>query len=446
MVTKHLVCARAPHGNTKMHNLDLFTTNIPNEMPNVRRLPVSADSSAYNQPDALFAHAKIMMVDQDKDAIDHVEQSLAKVGIADFQASLDPHSVTNLIGYHQPDVVLVDLKEGFEILRWMRRHAYLEAVGVIILADKLNSDEKLAALELGASAFLTKPVHPTELILSIRNIIASKAYHDHLSYESNRLECEVRQRMLELVEARNEAEEARQEALQCLARAAEFRDDDTGNHVLRVGRYARIVAEHLGWRAEEVDVLEQAAQLHDVGKIGISDTILLKPGKLTSEEFDTMKRHCEFGSKIIMPMSDDQWDDLILNPSNTQEFLKESNAPVMKMAALIAQTHHEKWDGSGYPRGLKGEEIPLVGRITAIADVFDAISSERPYKKAFPIGKCLKIIQEGRGTHFDPVIVDAFFDCCDQIMKIHASMADSSHTPEKTDDDEPGPSGNQPDG
>ena len=306
----------------------------------------------------------------------------------------------------------------------MRRHAYLEAVGVIIVANELDSDEKLAALQLGASAFLTKPVHPTELILSIRNIIASKAYHDHLSYESNRLEGEVRQRMLELVDARNDAEVARQEALKCLARAAEFRDDDTGNHVFRVGKYTRVIAEHLGWEPSEVSILEQAAQLHDVGKIGVSDTILLKPGRLTKEEFDAMKLHCEYGSKIILPMSDDQWDDLIHDPANTARFLSDTNDIVMKMAALIAQTHHEKWDGSGYPRGLKGEEIPIVGRITAIADVFDALSSKRPYKEAFPIGKCLKIIKEGRGNHFDPAIVDAFFDCCDQIVEILNSLAD----------------------
>ena len=401
-----------------MHHPDLFSTGFVQPNPPVRRLPVQGDESAFNQSDALFAHAKIMMVDRDRNAIDQVEQTLTQVGITDFEASLDAHSATNLIAYHQPDVVLIDLNDGFDILRWMRRHAYLEAVGVIIVANELDSDEKLAALQLGASAFLTKPVHPTELILSIRNIIASKAYHDHLSYESNRLEGEVRQRMLELVDARNDAEVARQEALKCLARAAEFRDDDTGNHVFRVGKYTRVIAEHLGWEPSEVSILEQAAQLHDVGKIGVSDTILLKPGRLTKEEFDAMKLHCEYGSKIILPMSDDQWDDLIHDPANTARFLSDTNDIVMKMAALIAQTHHEKWDGSGYPRGLKGEEIPIVGRITAIADVFDALSSKRPYKEAFPIGKCLKIIKEGRGNHFDPAIVDAFFDCCDQIVEI----------------------------
>jgi putative two-component system response regulator len=164
--------------------------------------------------------------------------------------------------------------------------------------------------------------------------------------------------------------------------------------------------------------------LHDVGKIGVSDTILLKPGKLTAEELEQMQHHCEYGGNIIAPMTDAEWGELLGQPNRTFEIIGNSSAPLMRLAALIALTHHEKWDGTGYPFGLHGEQIPLVGRITAIADVFDALSSERPYKEAFSVEKCFSIIREGRGNHFDPAVLDAFFDAEDEILAIKESLSD----------------------
>jgi putative two-component system response regulator len=202
-----------------------------------------------------------------------------------------------------------------------------------------------------------------------------------------------------------------------LARAAEFRDDATGQHVVRVGRYAGVLSRELGIDAKRAATIEQAAQLHDVGKIGIPDSILSKPGKLTAEEYDFIKRHCEFGLRIIQPMLDQESCEV---PTTIVD--DDSALTILETAAIIARTHHEKWDGSGYPEGLSGEQIPLEGRITAVADVFDAISSARPYKDAFPNEKCIQIIEEGRGSHFDPAVVDAFLNRLGDILEIKQSL------------------------
>lgn len=410
-----------------VHKLNRFSVSTTNDLE-TQRLEKIGETYAPNSrrvvSDPVLENARVMMVDRDTSVLDHLEACLKDSGIVDIQSCFDPEEAAHLIGFLTPDIVLVDAVGGIELLRFIRRSASLQSVGVIISADEIDPEQKLAALELGASAFLPRPIHSYELVLSIRNIIASKAYHDHLSVESNRLESEVRHQIVELEAARMDAEEARQRALQCLARAAEFRDDDTSHHVLRVGRYAALVASRFDFDQAQIALLEQAAQLHDVGKIGVSDTILLKPGKLTDDEFEKMRHHCEYGSNIILPMTACEWSELLCEPERTFEIVNQSGAPVMMLGALISRTHHEKWDGSGYPYGLQGTEIPLVGRITAIADVFDALSSARPYKEAFSIEKCFRIIREGRGSHFDPAVVDAFFDAEEEILSIKSSLAD----------------------
>jgi putative two-component system response regulator len=270
----------------------------------------------------------------------------------------------------------------------------------LILTSTTDTETKVKALNLGANDFLHKPVNSSELLARVRNTLMAKAHVDLLSGYSEKLELEVQIRTAELVASRREA-------IQCLARAAEMRDDKTGQHVIRVGRYAAIIASELGFSQEQIVDLEHAAQLHDVGKIGVPDAILNKPDKLTAEEFEKIKTHCQAGSRIIR--DDSRMEPLEDSSSPVGEFLGECSSPVMRLAALVAESHHEKWDGSGYPRGLAGEEIPIEGRITAVCDVFDAVSTSRPYKKAYPLEKCFKIIAEGRGTHFDPTIVDAFF-------------------------------------
>ena len=390
----------------------------------------SAESAAQtrqlNNADSILENSRIMIVDHEIQQLDHIEGCLRSFDVLDIQSCFDAEVAFHLIGYQRPDIVLIEASEAIELLRLIRPVASLQTVGVIITSDKSEPADKLAALQLGASAFLSRPINPLELILSIRNILSAKAFHDHLATESSRLENEVRQRIIELEVARNDAEQARERALQCLARAAEFRDDDTSHHVLRVGKYAKTIGTRFDLNPYQLELLEQAAQLHDVGKIGISDTILLKPGKLTDEEFEQMRQHCLYGSNIIYPMSDDEWELLLGEPELVLDIVSNSNAPVMQLGALIARTHHEKWDGSGYPVGLSGKQIPLVSRITAVADVFDALSNERPYKRAFSIEKCFEIISEGRGSHFDPAVVDAFFDAKDAILSIKGSLADQS--------------------
>jgi putative two-component system response regulator len=278
------------------------------------------------------------------------------------------------------------------------------------LTASTDSNTKLQSLRLGTSDFLAKPVDPCELLLRLRNVLAAKSHRDHLARYSAELADQVALRTRQLAASRGRI-------IQCLARAAEFRDDATGQHVVRVGRYAGVLARELGIDERRATTIEQAAQLHDVGKIGIPDSILSKPGKLTTEEYDFIKRHCEFGLRIIQPMLDQgTFDDEDVSAED------DSALTILETAAIIAGTHHEKWDGSGYPNGLVGNDIPLEGRITAVADVYDAISSARPYKEAFPTEKCVKIIVEGRGSHFDPDVVDAFLNRVDDILEIKHSL------------------------
>jgi putative two-component system response regulator len=194
---------------------------------------------------------------------------------------------------------------------------------------------------------------------------------------------------------------------------------------MRVGRFVGIIARELGMSDEIVELLEEASLLHDVGKLGIPDAILLKPGKLTDEEYEAMRQHCAFGRRIIQPSSDSAWQRF--GTRSQLELIEPGNATawLIPVAATIAQTHHEHWDGGGYPLGLRGEEIPIEGRITAVADVFDALSSKRPYKEAYAPDKVIDILQRGRGTHFDPTILDAFLRRSDAVMQVQIDLSDS---------------------
>lgn len=202
-----------------------------------------------------------------------------------------------------------------------------------------------------------------------------------------------------------------------------MRDNDTGNHVIRVGRFSGVIAKNLGFSAHYVKDIELAAQLHDVGKIAIPDAILLKPGKLDPHEFELIKSHVKHGRNIIEPCISD--DAAVLGTHAEWGCdTPHDGSGLMRLAATIVQTHHEKYDGSGYPLGLAGEEIPIEGRITAVADVFDALSSQRSYKRALPQEKCFEILAEGRGKHFDPRVLDAFFAGAAEITKIQVEFMD----------------------
>ncbi len=365
----------------------------------------------------------ILIVDDEPLNMEVVRRYLEIGGYRNLISTDHAGQALPLMGLNRPDLVLLDIHmpeiNGLQILAAIRSDESLCRTPVIILTGSSDPDTKLIALQAGATDLLPKPVHSEELLARLGNVLKVKAYQDRLYRHSEELEEAVRRRTSEL-------EASRLDVIHCLARAAEFRDDDTGQHVIRVGRYARVIAERLGFSQRELDIIEPAAQLHDVGKIGIADAILLKPGKLTPEEFEMMQKHCGFGKKIAEPVSD---RDAVLLRNHTDigaRIMNTGSSPILEMARRIALTHHERWDGTGYPLGLAGEDIPLEGRITAVADVFDALSSKRPYKPAFPLQKCFAIMAEGRGTQFDPEILDAFFDRRDDIIQVQINSADTN--------------------
>ena len=365
--------------------------------------------------------AKIMIVDDEPLNVMTFRQHLKTEGYRNFVTTEDPRQALVLLRDERPDVLLLDIHmpeiTGMDIMRVVGLDPQLQHIPVLILTADTDPATRRKCLDLGASDFLSKPIDPNELIPRVRNAVTLKTHFDMVTDEAARLEKEVERRTRQL-------EATRQQLIISLARAAEHRDNDTGNHVIRVGRYTSIIAEGLGYPKSKLQMLEQAAQLHDVGKIGIPDAILFKPGKLEPDEYDLMKRHCSLGKQIIEPISDKDWEVLQTHTRKGESLLHVRSSPLLMLAARIAQTHHEKWDGSGYPLGLAGEDIPIEGRMVAVADVFDALSSERPYKKPFSREKCFEILEEGRGTHFDPNVLDSFMNQADRIIETQLSLMD----------------------
>jgi putative two-component system response regulator len=372
------------------------------------------------------ATAKIMIVDDEPINIKVVRKYLKDAGFQNFAATSDDLDAMRLLREERPDLLLLDIVMphigGLEILRALRNDPRHSAVPVIILTAVEERQVKAAALELGASDFLTKPVDPTELVPRVRNVLAVKAYQDHLRGYAAELERQVQQRTTELAASRLEV-------IHCLGRAAEYRDNDTGLHVVRVGLYAGVIARRLGLDPATAELIEHAAPMHDVGKIGIPDAVLLKPGKLDADEFEIIRRHCEFGQKIVAEAPADERRTVFSHTQMGAKIMGGTSSPTLRMAGRIAMTHHEKWDGSGYPLGLKGEAIPVEGRITAVADVFDALASKRPYKDALPLDRCFEILEEGRGTHFDPHVLDAFLSSKDEVLAVYYQYTDPPVVP-----------------
>lgn len=377
----------------------------------------TVESESLLRSDVAVNPATIMVVDDEPINIKVVQKHLRDAGYRNFVTSNDPREVLGLMREQRPDVVVLDVVmphvSGLEILEVVRGDLQLHNIPVLILSASSDDETKLRALEMGATDFLNKPVKPAELVPRVRNALIVKSHHDNLSQYSSRLEHEVRLRTKELTQSR-------EEVIHVLARAAEYRDKETGNHVFRVGRYVGIIARALRFSEVRVDLLEQAAVLHDVGKIGIPDSVLLKPGKLDEDERHIIERHCEYGFGILQGMPSHAGTERT-QPSEHQHL---SQSPVLKMGAVIAMTHHEKWDGSGYPRGLSGEDIPIEGRIMAVPDVFDALHSRRPYKNPMPVERCFEILDEGSGTHFDPKVLQAFFSSADDVLKVAFELAD----------------------
>ncbi len=300
---------------------------------------------------------------------------------------------------HRADLIITDYRmpdlDGIEFIRRLRELECCQTVPVMMITVVTERKVRHEALEAGATAFLTRPIDPIECGTSCRNLLKLQEQQSIIQDKADWLARQVELATRQIVKREHET-------LLRLARAGEYRDEETGNHVFRMARYARIIAEELGLSSEECEDIEFSAPMHDIGKIGIPDDILLKPGSFEPDQWERMKQHTVIGHNI----------------------LSNSDSRYMKMGAVIALNHHEKFDGSGYPSGLSGEEIPLVARIVAVADVFDALMSERPYKQAWPLDKALELLRDESGRHFDPQCVDAFFARLEDILNVRQELSD----------------------
>jgi len=331
-----------------------------------------------------FVDAGILIVDDQAANIRLLERILRQAGYNRLTSTTDPREVLSIFTSLQPDLVLLDLMmshvNGFEVMEQLKplipSGDYLP---ILVLTADVTGEVKRRALSAGAMDFLIKPFDTIEVLLRIDNLLKTRLLYLQLREQNHLLDEKVRERTLSL-------ERAQIEILERLAAAAEFRDDATGRHTRRVGQISGMIAHVLHLPGTEVRLIRQAATLHDVGKIGIPDSILLKPGKLTAGEFEVMKKHTTIGANM----------------------LANGHSGLLQMAESIALMHHERWDGAGYPGKLRGEQIPMVGRIVAVADVFDALTHERPYKTAWPVEEALAEIKRQRGLQFDPRVADAF--------------------------------------
>ncbi|HWL64759.1 MAG TPA: HD domain-containing phosphohydrolase, partial [Actinomycetota bacterium] len=351
---------------------------------------------------------RILLVDDEATVLRNLERLLRLHGYdcksarsaAEARATLDIDD-----GY---SLILTDVnmpgESGIELLEQVAKaHPDIATVMVTGIDDR-NLAER--ALAMGAYGYVIKPFEPNEILIGISNALRRRTLELENRKHRTQLEQMVDERTTDLWDAIRQLETAgkelrlsREETIQRLAVAAEFRDDETGKHIERMSRYCALLARKIGGDYEGCELIRVATVMHDVGKIGIPDSILLKPGPLSSAEFEVMKTHAEIGKMI----------------------LEGSEAELLQMATAIAATHHEWWDGSGYPSGLNAEEIPLEGRIAAIGDVFDALTSNRVYRKAFTLGEAVEIMKKERGTHFEPFLLDLFFDSIQELVDIKAA-------------------------
>ncbi len=349
--------------------------------------------------------ATILVVDDDERSRVALTDVLEQLGYS-VCAEMDGVAGLAAVTRIRPDVILLDVGmpglDGFEVARRLKEREDDRVIPIVMVTGRNDVESRVRALKIGVDDFLAKPPHVAELTARVRSLVKVKAYNDHLKNYQRELEQEVQRRTAELAEANARLREAALDTIYRLSRAAEFRDEDTGAHIRRISRYAGAIARRLGLPASHVETIIAATLMHDVGKIGIPDRILLKPGKLDPDEWAIMKQHTTLGARI----------------------LEDSASPFICCGRLVAISHHERWDGTGYPAGIRGDAIPVEGRIAAIADVFDALVSRRPYKEPLPLDRSLEIIRAGAGTHFDPGVVEAFFAVREEIEGIRHELPD----------------------
>jgi len=339
--------------------------------------------------------AKILVVDDQEMNVRLLEKILQHAGYTNVTTTSDSRDVEKLYLENDYDLVLLDIRmphlDGFEVMEQLNEIEKESYVPVLILTAQNDQETRLHALQLGAKDFLTKPFDQTEVLLRINNLLEVRLLHQQQRNLNKVLDQRVQERTHEL-------NDTRLEVIRRLGRAAEFRDNETGYHIIRMSKFSQIIALNYGLDEKQAELILNASPMHDIGKIGIPDNILLKPGKLDKEEWEIMKTHAAIGADI----------------------LSGHDSELMEMAKEIAMTHHEKFDGSGYPMGLKGQDIPLTARIVAISDVFDALTSARPYKKAWPAEEAIAEIKNCSGKHFDPELVEVFVRSLPEILNVRS--------------------------
>lgn len=352
----------------------------------------------------MMEHAKILAVDDEPHNILLLKRHLKHMGhevVGAENAIVAMGKLDRSFDLILSDVMMPEM-DGFEFVRTVRKIPEYDGVPIVMVTTLAEKEDRLKAVEAGANDFITKPVDPLELKVRVNSMLRQKEQRDEILRYQQDLSDLVEARTVELQRALREVRKSHQDTIIHLAAAAEYKDEETGAHILRMSHFSAAIAEGLSLDEEDVDLIMKSSPMHDLGKIGIPDHILLKPGKLDPDEWEIMKTHAAIGAEILGAGASDY----------------------VNMGAIIALSHHEKWDGSGYPSGLAGEDIPLAGRICAVADVFDALMSKRPYKEAFSLEKSLEIMKEGRGSHFDPTVLDALLDNLDTILKIRDKYAD----------------------
>jgi putative two-component system response regulator len=329
-----------------------------------------------------FKNARILVIDDELNNVEILQRILSRAGFTNVEATTDSREAASLYVRQRPDLILLDLHmphlDGIDVMDQLNEIAEASYLPILILSADLTPEARREALSRGAKDFVAKPFMQDELLLRIRTLLETRLLYLQIQSQNQFLEAKVRERTRAL-------EEAQIEILERLAVAAEFRDDNTGQHTQRVGQMSALLARELGRPDSQVALIRRGAELHDVGKIGVPDAVLLKIGRLTPEEFAIVKTHTAIGARI----------------------LSGGKFPLLRLSEEIAFTHHERWDGDGYA-GIRGSDIALAGRIVAVADVFDALTQQRPYKPAWPIAEAIAEMDRQRGRQFDPAVVDAF--------------------------------------
>jgi putative two-component system response regulator len=352
---------------------------------------------------------RILIVDDDQKILGLLADMVSSLG-HEVETANDGFEAMAKVGL-DIDLILLDVNmpgmDGFEVARSIRKQYLANELPIIMVTGMATREDRIGAVNAGANDFVAKPFDVTEIHVRMKSLLGMKAAHDALRQHKDQLEDIVRRRtqalrtaLDDVVEAQRRLRGANLETIQRLVVCAEYKDMGSAAHIQRMSEFSALIARKLRLSPQRVELIYHASPMHDIGKIGMPQKILLKPGKLNQREWRDMKRHPTIGARI----------------------LQKSTSQLLRLGEIIALTHHEKWDGSGYPKGLRGDEIPIEGRISAVADVFDALTSKRPYKEAFSNDKAFQILWEGRGKHFDPELVDLFLSSVDEIVEIQSAF------------------------